>query len=445
MSLKQRIILTISMLSYLLTAMSNSLVITGLTKIAGDLSLNQIGLSWVQNAYGLAFASFLLISGRLSDMYSRRLILNIALVIFLIGSLLSGLATNGAIMIGSRFLQGVGSALLAPTSMALLIDFFDGPALVKAIAWYSSVAGLRSSIGLILGGLFASLWTWRVGFYLNVPVCLIMIFLSQRSLKKSTALEAHEKLDLLGTITSVFGFGLLVFALNGAKKPLPMLGISLLILLVFVIIEHYNQHPVLPLKMFANWIRVDGYLCRLILNGAMLGYWFFISEYLQQIMHYSPLQVGFAYMPLSITLFIAAMEVPRLVNVWGDKVVLIIAAITMLIGFVFTLVTIGRGYWISVGIPMFIIGLGQGLALTPTTNMGIYQMSAETTGTASGLVNVAHQLGGVLGLALMVNIASLFVSPAKLKIQFWVAMVVGIIMMTTVVILAVFAGKEKEE
>ena len=197
--------------------------------------------------------------------------------------------------------------------------------------------------------------------------------------------------------------------------------------------------------MFANWIRVDGYICRLILNGAMLGYWFFISEYLQQVMHYMPLRVGFAYLPLSITLFIAAMEVPRLVNTWGDKVVLIISAITMLIGFVITLVTIGRGYWISVGIPMFIIGLGQGLALTPTTNMGIYQVSAETTGTASGLVNVAHRLGGVLGLALMVNIASAFVASSSIKMQFWVAMIVAIVMMTIVVILAMLAGKEKED
>lgn len=116
MHLKQRIVLTIAMLSYLLTAMSNCLVITGLTKIAADLSLNQVGLSWVQNAYGLAFGNFLLLSGRLSDAFSRRSILNIALVIFLVGSLLSGMATSGPVMIGARFLQGIGSALLAPTS-----------------------------------------------------------------------------------------------------------------------------------------------------------------------------------------------------------------------------------------------------------------------------------------------------------------------------------------
>lgn len=445
MNLKQRIVLTISMLSYLLTAMSNSLVITGLTKIANNLSLDQIGLSWVQNAYGLAFASFLLISGRLSDMYSRRLILNIALVIFLIGSLLSGIATNGMIMIGSRFLQGIGSALLAPTSMALLIDFFDGPALVKAIAWYSSVAGLGSSVGLILGGLFASLLSWRVGFYLNVPVCLVMILLSQQSLKNTKTSKSHKKLDLLGTITSVLGLGLLVLALNGAKNPVPTLVVALIILVVFVIIEHFNHHPILPLKIFSNWIRVNGYICRMILNGAMLGYWFFVSEYLQRVMHYSPLMVGFAYLPLSITMFIAAMEVPRLVNVWGDKIVLIIASITMLIGFAFALIMIGRGYWLSVGVPMFILGLGQGLALTPTTNMGIYQVSPQATGTASGLVNVAHQLGGVLGLALMVNIASVFVGGSGITKQFFVALIVAIVLMVVVVVLSIFAGKEKDE
>ncbi|WP_373842818.1 MFS transporter [Limosilactobacillus sp.] len=445
MHLKQRIVLTIAMLSYLLTAMSNCLVITGLTKIAADLSLNQVGLSWVQNAYGLAFGSFLLLSGRLSDAFSRRSILNIALVIFLVGSLLSGMATSGPVMIGARFLQGIGSALLAPTSMALLIDYFDGPALVKAIAWYSSVAGLGSSIGLILGGLFASLWSWRLGFYLNVPVCLVMLLLSWQTLKATTALEAHQRFDLLGTITSVLGCGMLVFALNGAKQPLLTLGVAILIMAVFVIIEHHSQHPLLPLSIFHNWVRTDGYLCRLILNGAVLGYWFFVSEYLQQVMHYSPLQVGFAYLPLSVTLFLAAMVVPRLVNAWGNKIVLIIASITMLVGFALTLTMIGRGYWLSVGIPMFILGLGQGLALAPTTNMGIYHVPAQESGTASGLVNVAHQIGGVLGLALMVNVASALVGAISIQRQFSVAMVVAVVMMTLTVLLALLAGREAQE
>ncbi|MCH3922871.1 MFS transporter [Limosilactobacillus sp.] len=445
MNFRQRIVLTIAMLSYLLTAMSNCLVITGLTKIATDLRLDQVGLSWVQNAYGLAFGSFLLLSGRLSDAFSRRRILNIALAIFLFGSLLSGLATSGGVMIAARFLQGLGSALLAPTSMALLIDYFEGPALVKAIAWYSSVSGLGASIGLVLGGLFASLWSWRLGFYLNVPVCLLMLALSWRTFEESATSQTHERFDLLGTLTSVLACSLLVWGLNGASHPVLVLALAMIFLIAFVVIEHRSQSPLLPLRIFKNGVRTNGYLCRAILNGAVLGYWFFVSEYLQQVLHYSPLKVGFAYLPLSVTLFLAAMVVPRLINAWNDKGVLILASLTMLAGFGLALVMDGRGYWLGTGLPMLILGCGQGLALAPTTNMGIYQVPAEHSGTASGLVNVAHQLGGVLGLAVMVNLGTSLVSAGDVNGQFRVAMIVALAMMTLTFLLAILAGKEEAE
>ena len=423
------------MLSYFLTAMSNSLVITGLTKIETDLSLNQVGLSWVQNAYGLAFGSFLLLSGRLSDVVDRRKILNIALFIFLIGSLLSGIAFNGAIMIAARFIQGIGSALLAPTSMALLVDYFSGPSLVKAIAWYSSVAGLGASIGLVLGGIFASFLSWRIGFYINVPVCLLMSAMSLYVLSNSSQ-SRHEKLDILGTLTSILGCGVLVYALNGARQPLIALIVALILLATFIYHEHRSSHPILPLSMFNSRVRTSGYLCRTILNGTLLGYWFFISEYLQKILHYNPLQVGFGYLPLSLTLFIAAILVPRLINNFGNKKVLIFASIIMLIGYGCSVITIGHGYWLGVGIPMLIIGTGQGLALAPTTNMGIYDVKPALNGTASGLVNVSHQLGGVLGLAIMVFISSSLTTSANISAQFHISLIVAIFMMLITTIFA---------
>ena len=423
------------MLSYFLTAMSNSLVITGLTKIETDLSLNQVGLSWVQNAYGLAFGSFLLLSGRLSDAVNRRKILNVALILFLIGSLLSGIAFNGLMMITARFIQGIGSALLAPTSMALLVDYFSGSSLVKAIAWYSSVAGLGASIGLVLGGIFASFWSWRIGFYINVPICLMMSAMSIYVLSSSPTPQ-QEKLDVLGTITSVLGCGLFVYALNGAQHPLISLIIALIMIATFIHHESRCSSPILPLSMFKNWVRTDGYLCRTILNGTLLGYWFFISEYLQAVLHFSPRQVGFGYLPLSLTLFIAAVLVPRLINNWGNKKVLILASLIMLFGYGCSVITIGRGYWINVGIPMLIIGTGQGFALAPTTNMGLYKVKAALNGTASGLVNVAHQIGGVLGLAIMIFVASLATTSTNISVQFQVSLIVAIMMMVMTTILA---------
>lgn len=212
------IVLIIALLSYFLTALCASVVITGLTKIATDLSLNQVQLSWVQNAYGLTFGSFILLSGRLSDAFGRKRILNIALVIFGASSIITGMTSSAALMIAARALQGIGAAILAPTSMALLMDYFEGPELVKALAWYSSISGLGSSIGLVLGGVLASYASWRVGFYINVPVAAIMLWLSIKVLK--TTPIKRQKFDILETIFSVLGSAALVYAVNGGKKYL---------------------------------------------------------------------------------------------------------------------------------------------------------------------------------------------------------------------------------
>lgn len=439
---RQRIVLLIAMLSYFLTALSNSLVITSLTKLTADLSLTAISLPWVQNAYGLAFGSFLLIGGRLSDAFSRRRILNLALVIFLLGSLLSGLAPNGLIMISARFLQGIGSALLAPTSMALLIDYFTGPGLVKAIAWYSSVAGLGSSVGLVVGGVLASYLSWRIGFYLNVPLCLLMLGLAWWALRENPD-PVHSPLDIWGTVTSVVGIGLLVYALNGATRPLITLLVALVVLVVFVVTEKRSAHPILPLSIFKRWTRTNGYVSRAILNGAVMGYWFFISEYLQQVRHYSPFKVGLAYLPLSLTMFLGAMIVPRLIDRWQNKRVLVAAVAIEFIGFALSLITFGQAYWPSVGLPMMIIGIGQGLALAPLTNMGIDHVAAAQSGVASGLVNAAHQLGGVLGLALMVTVSASRLPAQAIAGQFRVALMLALVMVAVVTGLAL-TGKRAE-
>lgn len=434
---KQRIILVIALLSYFLTALSNSIVITGLTKIAADLSMNQITLSWVQNAYGLAFGSFLLLSGRLSDALSRRTVLSVALVIFMVGSFLAGLAPTGTIMIAARFLQGIGSALLAPTSMALLVDYFEGPALVKAIAWYSSISGLGSSVGLVLGGVLASYWSWRVGFYLNAPVCLLMLVLTTKVLPK--AAPRSERFDVVGTISSVLGCGLLVYSLTGASRVGLTLTIAIMILAAFIFIEKYRINPILPLGIFKNRIRSMAYLNRTILNGTIMGYWFFISEYLQQVYHYSPLVTGFAYLPISLTMFLAAVIVPRLITHWHNKWTFLVAVNIVLIGFIWALLITDQGYWLSVGIPMLILGCGQGLALAPNTNMGLTNVDEANTGVASGLINTAHQLGGVLGLALFVNLSSSLVSSHHIAAEFHVAMIAAVVMAVIVVVLAWFS------
>lgn len=437
------VVLIIALGSYLLTALSNSIVITGLTKIAADLQLNQIMLSWVQNAYGLAFGSFLLLAGRLSDSFSRKAILNIALLLFMIGSFLAGITTNGPLMLAARFLQGIGSALLAPTSMALLVDNFEGPALVKAIAWYSSTAGLGASLGLILDGLFASYWTWRVGFYLNVPIALAMLILSFVYLSNKKV--KHNRFDIVGTIFSILGIGCLVYALNGAKNIWLTLAVSIILLAIFIFWERKSKNPIMPLSIFNNSTRVIGYVARAVLNGSIMGFWFFASEYIQRVFRYTPVQTGFAYLPMSLILFLSAALVSRLIIRWGDKKVYTWASIITLIAFIWTICFLGKGYWLTLGLPMILFGAGEGLALAPLTNMGLYHVAEKDTGVASGLVNVAHQIGGVLGLAIMVNVSSSLMPGGSTAGQFRIAMYVGLVLAIIVVLLAFFSKDEEKD
>lgn len=429
---EKRIVLMIALLSYFLTALSNSIVITGLTKISADLHLSQISLSWVQNAFGLAFGSFILLSGKLGDSFGRRRVLNAALTIFMIGSLLTGLAHSTMVIIIARFIQGIGAAIIAPTSMALLVDFFDGKELVKAIAWYSSISGLGSSIGLVLGGVLASYLTWRIGFYLNVPVSLVMILLSVKVLPKTKIQQ--QKFDIRGTVLSVLGSGLLVYAVNGAKNVLATLLLAVIILIIFVLSERNNASAIMPLSLFKNWVRVKGYVVRALLVGTMMGFWFFISEYLQDVLHYSPLLTGLGFLPMTLTMFIGAILVPRLVDNFGNLKLLISGAILILLGFIVIILLANRNYWLSVALPMLLFGFGQGFALTPLTNLGIYQVPMDQSGIASAMVNTAHQLGSVLGLALMVSLSAAFAK--GLAAQFVAAMVVGLIISVIFVIIS---------
>lgn len=183
MNVKKQIILILILLSYFITAIDGSIVITGLTKIAEDLKLTHTTLSWVQNAYILAFGGFMLMGGSLGDTFGRKRMFNLSLLLFGIGSLGAGVAQNANYMIASRFLQGIGAAILAPTSLALIMDYFEDKERVKVVAWYGSISGLGLCIGLIVGGAITSYSSWRDGFLINIPIIAGMFFLSLKYLE----------------------------------------------------------------------------------------------------------------------------------------------------------------------------------------------------------------------------------------------------------------------
>ncbi|ABJ68822.1 MULTISPECIES: MFS transporter [Pediococcus] len=403
-------ILPIILISYFMILLDNSIVFTSTVKIAADLSLSASELSWVTNAYALTFGGLLMIGGRSGDIFGRRNVFLIGLVIFSIGSLLVGLSTNGLMIIAMRALQGIGSAILAPTTLALLMDSYRDQMRTRAIVYYGATGGLGASIGLVVGGLIASYASWRWGFLLNVPVGILMIVLTLKYIPASKKVEG--KLDWLGSILSVLGITALVYGINGASHPVPMVMTGILLLVLFVWQEKVSKHPVTPLKLFKDRERSSAYIARFFFLGAMISYFFLTPQAMQQVYHFTPLMAAVGFLPETLPQFVFATLVSRLNEKFTNTQILIAGTVITLAGLVFAAVIgIQAGYWWSVAIPMVIIGIGQGFTLSPLTVAGVANTDKEIAGSASGVVNMVHQIGSSVGLSIITALTANLISP----------------------------------
>lgn len=403
-------VLPIILISYFMILLDNSIVFTSTVKIAADLSLSASELSWVTNAYALTFGGLLMIGGRSGDIFGRRNVFLIGLVIFSIGSLLVGLSTNGLMIIAMRALQGIGSAILAPTTLALLMDSYRDQMRTRAIVYYGATGGLGASIGLVVGGLIASYASWRWGFLLNVPVGILMIVLTLKYIPASKKVEG--KLDWLGSILSVLGITALVYGINGASHPVPMVMTGILLLILFVWQEKLSRHPITPLKLFKDRERSSAYIARFFFLGAMISYFFLTPQAMQQVYHFTPLMAAVGFLPETLPQFIFATLVSRLNEKFTNTQILIAGTVITLVGLVFAAVVgIQAGYWWSVAIPMVIIGIGQGFTLSPLTVAGVANTDREIAGSASGVVNMVHQIGSSVGLSIITALTANLISP----------------------------------
>lgn len=402
-------ILAIILVSYVMIVLDISIVITGLPKIQDELGFSGAGLSWVSSAYTLTFGGFLLLGARAGDLLGRRRMLVAGLVIFATASLVIGLAQSPAWLIIARAVQGVGAAILAPSTLALLqTNFPVGPQRTRAISYYASAAGVSASIGLVLGGILADWLSWRVGFFINVPIAIGLIFAARTNIDETQ--QQSGTFDLIGAVTSTLGMSVLVFGIvnsasSGWSNPLTILALAfgLILLAGFVQSERRARQPIMPLRLLANRERSGAYTARMLFIGANVGFFFFSTQFMQGVLGYSAVQAGLAFLPAMILNFLAALSAPRLVAVLGSRNVLVGS---MLLGFIgmtwLSQLSAGATYLGGLAFPMMLIGIGQGGALGPLTTSGIAGVAAEDAGAASGLVNVAHQLGSSLGLGVQI-------------------------------------------
>lgn len=404
----KKVILAIILISYFMILLDNSIIFTGTVKIAAELNLSQTTLSWVTNAYSLTFGGLLLLGGSIGDIIGRKRVFMIGLTVFAVGSLLVGLANSAVMIILARAFQGIGSAILAPTTLALLMDSFSGEARTRAIAAYGATAGIGASIGLVIGGIFASLLSWRDGFFINVPIAIIMIGLTVLFIPTTQATQA-KRLDLIGALTSIIGMTALVYRLVGQQGRLLALLVAVVAIAAFIWQEARTKQPMMPLRLFADCERLGGYIARFFYLGAMLSMWFLTPQIMQTHLGFTPLQAGIGFFPLTVVNFIVALQVSKLTKRFGNTKLLTVGIATTAIG----MCALGFfseqvGYALGIAVPMILMGIGQGLTLSPLTVAGVANTLPADAGAASGVVNMVHQIGGSIGMSFIVAVSATF-------------------------------------
>jgi EmrB/QacA subfamily drug resistance transporter len=397
--------------SYLMIVLDVSIVINALPRIHSALGFSATGLSWVQNAYTLTFGGLLLLGARAGDILGRRRMFIVGISLFALASLAAGTAQSAAWLLAARGVQGVGAAIAAPSTLALLMTSFpEGRERTRAIAYYAAVASGGGSVGLLLGGMLTSWFSWRWGLFINVPVGIALVIAAPRVLPETERRTGH--FDLPGAATSTFGMFALVYGIVRAgdagwsdRLTVASLTGGLLLLAAFVVNERHAAHPITPLRLFASRERVGAYVARVLFVGAMFGQFFFLTQYLQSVLGFSPIEAGAAFLPLTLALFAMTQAVPDLIARYGNTRVLTAGILAALVGMAWlSRVGAGTSYITGVAIPMVILGIGAACAFTPLTTAGVAGVATEDAGAASGLVNVAHQLGGSLGLGVLVTV-----------------------------------------
>ncbi|EJL89480.1 arabinose efflux permease family protein [Polaromonas sp. CF318] len=406
---RQNAVLLIVLTSYLMIVLDISIVITALPRIRDGLGFSVTGLSWVQNAYTLAFGGLLLLGARAGDILGRRAMFISGLGLFTAASAAIGLAASPAWLVGARAVQGVGAAILAPSTLSLLTSNFpEGPQRTRALGYYGATAGIAASAGLVLGGILADLISWRVGFFLNLPIGLALMWAARRHIAETP--RRSGELDLAGAVSSTLGMVALVYGLVhaagegwGDAFTVAPLAAGSVLLAFFVWNESRARQPIMPLQLFASRERRGAYAGRLLFLGGMIGFWFYSTQFLQEVLGMRPLQAGIAFLPATVVNFAVALAVPRLTRRFGNGRLLAGGLFVSALGMAWLgQVTADTAYLTGVALPMLLVGAGQGATLSPLTVAGVAGVAPEDAGAASGLVNVTHQLGGSLGLAMLV-------------------------------------------
>jgi EmrB/QacA subfamily drug resistance transporter len=391
-----------------------SITNVALPTIGRDLHIDQTDLSWVVNAYTLTFGGFLLLGGRLADLIGRRRMFVIGLIVFGGGSLLGGLSGSSNFLDGARALQGIGAAFVSPAALSLVTTIFaEGAERNRALGAWGAVAGAGGAVGVLLGGVLTQI-DWRLVLFVNVPVAIGAIFAAPRVLPEGKDPTEVKGFDIPGAVSVTAGLGLLVFAMVkasqegwGTTSTIIRLAIGVALLLVFVAIELRTRHPLLPFSIFRLRTLRGANLAGILTGMSLFSMFLFISYYLQFVLGYSAIRTGIAYLPLAVSIIITAGAASQLVTRIGFKPTLIGGLVLVAVGlFWFSRISPNGSYLSDVLGPSILAGCGLGFTFVPVTIAAVTGTSGPQAGVASGLINTSQQIGGALGVAILVSVST---------------------------------------
>lgn len=406
------LVLAVLAVAQLMVILDGTITNIALPSIQSDLRMSPANLAWVVNSYALAFGGLLLVGGRAADLFGRQRVFRLGLALFTLASLLGGLAPNGGVLVGARVVQGVGAAIIAPTVLSLIATNFPaGPLRNRAMGVYGAVGGLGATIGLLLGGVLTDYLNWRWVMFVNVPIG-VAVLLGTRILHGGA--EVPGRLDLPGAVTGTAGLLALVYGIHHGGEEgwtdsltLVYLGAAVVLLAALVAIQFRAEHPMMPLRLFGERNRLGSYVTSLFLGAGLFATFYFLTLYMQQILGWSAVRTGLAYLPFSFGLILAATVASKLVSRYALRQV---AVPGLLIG-------VGGMYWISTVetqssyvttlMPaMFVTAFGLGVAFVPMTLGAVRGVADHDAGIASALLNTAQQIGGAIGLAFLAAIST---------------------------------------
>lgn len=395
----------------LMIVLDATVVNVAIPTIHRDLHFSVSNLEWLITAYSLTFGGLLLFGGRTGDLYGKRRMFMVGITVFAVSSLLGGLAQSDVWLIITRGLQGVGGAIAAPTALSLIAtNFPEGAPRNRAMGVYAAMSGGGGAVGLLLGGILTSYVSWRWIFFINVPIAAIVLFLSPRALNESQTTAGH--LDVPGAVTATGGMLALVYGLSNASSHswgTPSTVISLVgavvLLALFGFVETRHDEPLMPLSIFANRNRSGTYAMMLCIAIALFSMFYFLTQFLQNVLGWSPIKTGVGFLPMTAGIIVAAGVASKLIGKIGIRIPLLVGPAGAVLGLVWVSGISPTSNYLDILGPLLLIALGMGLAFVPLTLTAVSGVRSDEAGLASALLNTMQQVGGAVGLAVLATVA----------------------------------------